>query len=162
MGVLGLLTVEELQERSRSNVVKETEIGIVEFYIDLAESLLNTQSLNANKTGYAINVGYAVLKLVEHLLIQDQENFLMALAGPFSQERMGSYSYRIKDIEQQGWPPIVEKILKMYRGIPESYELVITSRVFEELRHSETTGFRTPHDLLTRRFDEYEMDKTKP
>ncbi len=162
MGVLGLLTVTEVQERSQASAIKDLEVGLIEFYIELAESLLNTQVLDTAKRGYTINVGYAVLKLAEHLAIQDQENILVTMASPYSQERMGSYSYKIKDIEKLGWPSIVDRILKIYRTIPSSQALVITSRVFAELRHSEVTGFRPIHDLLGRPFDEYEKDLAKP
>lgn len=158
MGALGLLTIEQLQSRSNSDIVKNTDEGILEYYIDVAEALLYDQGLDTTRTYYAMNVGYAVLKLTEFLVLSDQEHFLLVHAGPFEQEKMGSYSYKIKQIEQQGWPPMVEKIIKMYRLLGEPEKLFFSTRVFPEFKADETTSFREYHDLMDSEFYDEETE----
>jgi hypothetical protein len=157
MSSLNLLTVDQIQARSRSNIVKQTEVGTLEYYIQVAENILDAQGLNKTKEGYAVNVGYAVLLFTEFLILQDQEHILVALASPFSEERMGSYSYKIKQIEQIGWPATVERILKMYRSAGDVTKLIITTRVFPEFKPDSTTGFRPIHDLVNGTFYEEEQ-----
>jgi len=156
MATLSLLTVDDVHKRSTIDIVKNN--SNLEFYIDVAENLLDAQELNIDKTGYSINVGYAVLKLVEYLVINDQEHILQAIAGNFAEERMGSYSYKIKELEDRGWPPLVDRIITMYRGIGVSAKMLFSTRVFPEFKPSTLTGYRPVHDYRDDEFYKKEAD----
>lgn len=145
MSALNLLTTEDVQARSTSSAVLNTNVGSLQFYIDVAENLLSAMALDTTKSGYAINVQYAVLKLTEYLIINDQEELLVAISGPFAEERMGSYSYKLRSLES-GWPPMVDKIIKMYRTIGTAAVMVFSTRVFPEFKVDPLTGYRPVHD----------------
>ncbi len=150
--VLGLVNRDQLIGRSQSSLVKESDVQLLDWYIDIAEALIDAQGVDKTKTQYALNVGYAVIKLAEWLIINDDEQNLMALFGPFSEEKMGSYQYKIKMMEQQGWPPTVERILKMYNDIGDPQDWVQSTRVFPEVKSNGSTGWRKWVDILDERF----------
>lgn len=155
MGTLGLLTITEARDRSYLSLVKDgtvTPDATLQFYIDLAESLIDAVCLNKGKDHFELNVGYAVLLMVQHLIVNDQENVLISSTGPFAQERLGSYSYTVKKIVEQDFPPRIRRILELYQCTGINIPLSISTRVFKEFTHNEESGFRTYHDLSDREF----------
>jgi len=154
---LGLITYSQLKGRTSIQRIKESDPALMSWYIEVAEGLLADQGLNTSKANFSVNMSYAVVKLVEHLVVTDEENTLVAVAGPFSEEKMGSYSYKLKSMEEQGWPPIVERIIKMYKSIGDPSKLVLTTRVFPEFKEDGTSGMRPYHDWMDHEFKRYEI-----
>jgi len=153
LGIVPDITPEIIKERTSVTAVKnmaDNNPTLLEWYIQVAENMLAIQNLDASLVGYNINVGFAVIKLVEYLVLSDDESTLAATTGPYSEEKFGSYSYKLKKVEEmveKGWPPLVQRIIDMYRSVRSPITITITTDVFPQLPFDETTGIRPYRDF---------------
>lgn len=149
-----LLPVVELKLRSRVvSLVAETD-DVIQYWIALAESLLESFNLDSTLPGYETNIRFAVRKYTEYLYLEDDESTIVNANSPFKSERIGSYSYTRADPAQTqetdegffaGLPAIVAAIIKRY--LSGSSPVSFTTSVFRQTKPNEE-GVREYHDYL--------------
>mgnify|MGYP000737104408 CR=1 FL=1 len=148
---LGLLTLTNFQKRTKVKAIRETQDrDLVQYWIDLAESLLESIELDSSVAGYTFNMAFVVQKIAENLFLRNEEQVVIAANNLFQSERLGSYSYKKlpisvnPDIFDQ-FEPIVKAIVSKYSK--QALFSSVTTPVFTETI-ADHKGIREYHDYL--------------
>ena len=121
---LELLSVSDFISRSRLSSLTGEDSDTIEYWIDLAESLLGRLDLDQAISGFDVNMTFAVQKYTEYLYITNDEANVMASNSVFKSERIGSFSYTRFDNDVNiavgdrnifdSMPSIVAAIVRLY------------------------------------------------
>jgi hypothetical protein len=142
MGVLGVLTVQQLDIRSRVNFETGNDDADQEaktMWIDLAEDMMNMFELDTALVGYTNIMAWVAQKLVEHLFLSNAEDNVRIANNNFKTERLGSYSYTKGPMAAsdrsifETLPDIIKPVFA--RFIKNRHPIGITTSVFHQRTH---------------------------
>ena len=141
---LNVLSVADFRARSKITQFLAETNEVIQYWITLSESLLETFELDESRSGFAINMAFAVQKLAEALYLENEEEYLTGMHSPFKSEKYGSYSYTRFDrpkgmtmmmgmagnfaILKDYIPPIVAGIINIYSALDRP--ISITNEIF--------------------------------
>ncbi len=149
------LSAQNMSKRTKVEGLRNVEgqRETINYWIDLAESLLNTANIDSSTTGFANIAAYITQNITEFLFLQNEEQIVVANNTPFISERLGSYSYRKfpRDENQKralfaDLPMMVQ--IAIQRITKYNIPLSIVSNVFREEGSDVVTGIREYNDLL--------------
>ena len=154
----GLLSLADLKIRTNVSQLLAEEDSLIQYWLDLGDSIIKTFELDSSVDGYGVNVSFAIQKTVEYLYIDNLEENTLAANSPFKSERIGSYSYTRFSGEKKfslkdNLPPIVYSILSTYlkTNKPISY----TTTVFNDLPYISDGRKIYVDDIERREYDSY-------
>ena len=151
MATIGL-TRKQLQ--ARTNLVglrQATDEDTVDYWISVAEALIDAIDLDSSIAGYSINMLFIVQKVVEHLWINNDEQVTIAANVPFRSQKLGSFSYQLSPVQERpdifdNMPPIVKAIIRRYTKVPT--QMTVTTPVFPQV-DPDINGVVEYHDFLS-------------
>ena len=151
MGVLGVLTEAQLNSRSDLAVITAMDTATRNYWIDLAEQMLDLLDLNKSRSGFDTIFEYAVQILVEHLVVRNQESIVYAVNTPFRSERMGSYSYTMAPgiVDSKSLFPELPALLRMIvkKFLNNADPIAYSTAVFYEAL-ADSEGISKYHDWV--------------
>ena len=145
------LTRQQLQARTKViDLKEENDEDTIQYWISVAEALLEPLDLDTSVAGYTVNMLFVVQKLTEHLWINNDEQVVVAANTPFASQRLGSFSYRLQPAPDKisifsSMPPIIQAIIKRYTKNPK--QLAFTTPVFPQV-DADSVGLVEYHDFL--------------
>lgn len=148
--VIGL-TRAQLQARTKVvGLREEDDEDTVQYWISVAEALLEPLDLDSSVLGYTVNMLFVVQKLTEHLWINNDEQIVIAANTPFRSQRLGSFAYQLQKNPDNptvfsSMPPVVQALIKRYTKNPK--QLAFTTSVFPQV-DADADGLVEYHDFL--------------
>ena len=153
---LGLLSVANFKLRSKLSELKSEEDDSIQYWIDLADSLIESFDLDSSLPGFDINIAFAIQKTAESIYVQNLESNILVINSPYQSERVGSYSYtkaRPRDDEGDIFLPSIALAIVL-RYLSSSDTSSYTTSVFVETE-PDKEGRREYHDYLNNVVDKY-------
>lgn len=149
----GILSTSDLKNRTRLNGLKSEVDETIEYWINLASSLIGIYDLDTGKEGFNTNFQFAIQKYAEKLWLDNQETSMLIANSPFRSEKTGSYSWTRFDprgiasadeSDADDFPSIVRMIIKSYLA---ANDIVSSTKVFREIKFNSSED-KEYHDFL--------------
>ena len=152
---MSFLTIDQLDDRTKIDFVKNESVALKTIWLDAANGYLESLALDSSKSGFNSAMQYIAQNIVESMASGNQEASILAANNPFRQEKIGSYSYTLKnnydiaggsgstsnDNIHSFLTPIAAAMLQQFRINSKKMQTNTTS-VFENQDHPNIVGFR--------------------